>query len=110
MGRLAAGDFHSAGTKWYRYSRTHLHCPRCSAEVRPITRPIGYALQVLMLVAVAAFVWLANQPAINSPLRIAILFGGQLFVVVLLALSCARWGFTYAIGTSENRNREESAN
>ena len=108
MGRLVASRSKQPGARWYQFSPTRFHCPKCDVEVRSITRPVGYVLQVLIVVAVAASVLFVKQLAFGSLWFFAVALGGLCLLVVLLALCCTRWGFSYSLAPRK-RGHEDAA-
>jgi hypothetical protein len=96
MGRLIVSRPRERGARWYQFVPTHFYCPKCRAQVRPTTKPIGYVLQGLMVVASFAWISLVMQATAQGLSPIAVTLAGLLLLVVMLGFACARWGFTYS--------------
>ena len=96
MGRLIVSRSREHGTRWYQFVPTRFYCPNCRAQLRPTTKPIGYVLQGLMLVASFAWMFLVMQATSQNVSALAVTAAGLLFLVAALGFACARWGFTYS--------------
>ena len=101
IARVAPDRAQRANAKWYRFSYPRFYCPKCNVEIRPITRPIGHALQLLNITVVMGAMLLAEPFVIARPWLAFIFLGGLFCWVALMRLWWGKSGFIYVLAKTE---------
>ncbi len=90
----------AAGTRRFQFAPKHFYCRACNAELRPRTRPAGYAIYALLLVTMIGWQFAAMRAQKELLLFLSILAMAPL-IGVFFAVCMNKWGFYYSVAKAD---------